>query len=316
MKLGVIMDPVQGINVKKDSTLAMLLAAQKRGWTLRYMEMEDLYVDGGTAMCRSRGLEVWDDPDLWFRFAGEETGPMGDLDVILMRKDPPFDMEFIYATYILEIANQQGALVVNDPGSLRDANEKMFITRFPDCITPTLVSRDQDRIREFAMLQGDTILKPLDGMGGDSIFRIKAGDANTNVIIETLSEHGSSYIMAQQYIPEISEGDKRILLIDGKPVDYALARVPLAGESRGNLAAGGKGEGVELTDRDRWICEQVAPTLKEKGLIFVGLDVIGDFLTEINVTSPTCIRELDSIYNMDIASVLMDSIATRLEARK
>ena len=316
MKLGVVMDPIEGINVKKDSTLAMLLAAQKRQWDIHYMEMNDIYVEDGSAVARNRRLRVADDDCDWYQFQGEEVTSLADFDVILMRKDPPFDMEFIYATYILELAAIQGALVINNPASLRDANEKMFITHFPQCIAPTLVTRESSQIRDFIAEHGEIILKPLDGMGGSSIFRIKHGDPNTNVAIETLSALGTRFIMIQKYISEISEGDKRILLINGEPIDYALARVPLAGETRGNLAAGGTGSGIELSERDRWICEQVAPVLIEKGLMFVGLDVIGDFLTEINVTSPTCIRELDSIYNIDIASKLMDCIQTSVQSRK
>ena len=316
MKLGVVMDPIEGINVKKDSTLAMLLAAQKRQWDIHYMEMNDIYVEDGSAVARNRRLRVADDDCDWYQFQGEEVTSLADFDVILMRKDPPFDMEFIYATYILELAAIQGALVINNPASLRDANEKMFITHFPQCIAPTLVTRESSQIRDFIAKHGEIILKPLDGMGGSSIFRIKHGDPNTNVAIETLSALGTRFIMIQKYISEISEGDKRILLINGEPIDYALARVPLAGETRGNLAAGGTGSGIELSERDRWICEQVAPVLIEKGLMFVGLDVIGDFLTEINVTSPTCIRELDSIYNIDIASKLMDCIQTSVQNLK
>ncbi len=304
------MDPIAGINVKKDSTLAMLLAAQKRHWDIYYMEMNDLFVEADTSKARMRRLSVADDDRDWYQFQSDEVRPLDDLDVILMRKDPPFDMEFIYATYILELAAKKGALVVNNPASLRDANEKMFITHFPQCIAPTLITRDARRIRQFAEQHGEMILKPLDGMGGSSIFRIKQGDPNTNVAIETLSGLGTRYIMVQKYISEISAGDKRILLVNGEAINYALARVPLAGESRGNLAAGGTGKGVELSKRDRWICEQVGPCLREKGLIFVGLDVIGDYLTEINVTSPTCIRELDKIYDIDIAGKLMHSIDT------
>ncbi|NKB36358.1 MAG: glutathione synthase [Gammaproteobacteria bacterium] len=308
MKIGVVMDPIEGINVKKDTTLAMLLAAQKRDWVIFYMEMNDLFVEGGVAMARCRVLQVEDDTSVWHEFGEERIMPLSDLNAILMRKDPPFDMEYIYATYILELAAQKGTLVVNNPASLRDANEKMFITQFSQCITPTLITRNAIQIKEFIAEHNDAILKPLDGMGGSSIFRIKKGDANTSVIIETLTNLQSRFVMVQKFINEISDGDKRILLINGKPVEFALARVPLAGETRGNLAAGGTGIGVELSKRDRWICEQVAPTLVEKGLIFVGLDVIGDYLTEINVTSPTCIRELDKIYGIDIASRLMDSI--------
>jgi glutathione synthase len=316
MKLGVIMDPIAGINVKKDTTLAMLLAAQSRQWELIYMEMNDLFVDANIAMARGRQLSVTDDKNNWYEFGKEETSPLADLDVILMRKDPPFDMEFIYATYILELAEIQGALVVNKPASLRDANEKFFITHFPQCIAPTLVTRDPDRIKKFIGTHAEAILKPLDGMGGSSIFRIKQGDPNTNVVIETLTALATQYIMVQKYISEITEGDKRVLLINGEPVEYALARVPLAGETRGNLAAGGSGKGLELGERERWICEQVGPKLREKGLMFVGLDIIGDYMTEINVTSPTCIRELDSIFEINIADRLMDSIEAALGSRK
>jgi glutathione synthase len=315
MKLGVIMDPISGINVKKDSTLAMLLAADARYWDIFYMEMNDLYVDAGTAMARTRRLSVAEDEEEWYQFNDEEVKALAQLDVILMRKDPPFNMEFVYATYILELAMKAGALVVNRPDSLRDANEKMYITHFPDCIAPTLVTREERQIRQFAEQHGEIILKPLDGMGGSSIFHIKHGDPNTSVTIETLTGFGTQYIMVQKFISEISAGDKRILLINGEPIDYALARVPLAGETRGNLAAGGTGKGVPLSDRDRWICEQLAPTLREKGLIFVGLDVIGDYLTEINVTSPTCIRELDKIYDINIAGKLMDSIEATVLAK-
>ncbi|MFT5131736.1 MAG: glutathione synthase [Gammaproteobacteria bacterium] len=310
------MDPINGINVKKDSTLAMLLAAQKRHWDIHYMEMGDLYVEADKAMARSRLISVADDNKNWYQFQNEHNSPLTDLDVILMRKDPPFDMEYIYATYILELASKEGTLVVNRPGSLRDANEKMFIMHFPQCIAPTLVTREANRIRQFAKQHGEIILKPLDGMGGSSIFRIKHGDPNTSVAIETLTRLGTSYIMIQKFIEQISEGDKRILLINGEPIDYALARVPLAGESRGNLAAGGTGKGIELSERDRWICEQVGPSLRERGLMFVGLDVIGDYLTEINVTSPTCIRELEKIYNIDIAGKLMDCIEVSVHSQK
>ncbi len=309
------MDPIAGINVKKDSTLAMLLAAQKRQWDIHYMEMNDLYVEADVPMARSRRLSVADDEREWYRIQDEQLTPLADLDVILMRKDPPFNMEFIYATYILELAMKGGALVVNRPDSLRDVNEKMFITHFPQCIAPTLITREASRIHQFAAKHGDMILKPLDGMGGSSIFHIKQGDPNTNVAIETLTRLGTRFIMIQKYISEISEGDKRILLINGEPVGYALARVPLAGETRGNLAAGGTGKGIALGERDRWICEQLGPALRERGLFFVGLDVIGNYLTEINVTSPTCIRELDRIYNIDIAGMLMDSIAIQLQNR-
>ncbi len=313
IRLGVVMDPIDNIKFHKDSTLAMLQAAQRRGWSLHYMEMSDLYSRDGEAMARMQPLTVFDDAQCWHQLDEAREAPLHTLDVILMRKDPPFDMEYIYATYLLEMAEIRGSLVVNRPGSLRDANEKVFTTHFPQCTTPALISRREEQLRAFVAEHGEVILKPLEGMGGASIFKVSANDPNTSVILETLTEHGSRYAMAQRFIPEISEGDKRILLIDGEPVPYALARVPASGELRGNLAAGGTGVGVELSERDYWICEQVAPKLREMGLIFVGIDVIGDYLTEINVTSPTCIRELDTLYELDIAGQLMDAIAQRLQ---
>ena len=312
MKLGVIMDPISGINVKKDSTLAMMLAAQKKGWEIYYMELNDLFIHQHRAMANTCIISVEDNKAKWFELNQPSTIALAELDAILMRKDPPFNIEYIYSTYILEYAESEGTLVVNSPAGLRDVNEKMFINYFPQCIAPTLVSRNHDQLLEFVREHEVVVLKPLEGMGGKSVFKLTHRDPNTNVIIETLTSEQTRFIMAQQYIPEISAGDKRILLIDGKPVDYALARIPMAGETRGNLAAGGTGKGVELSDRDRWICAQVGPTLVKKGLFFVGLDVIGDYLTEINVTSPTCIRELDSIYNIDIGTQLMDMIQSKL----
>ena len=314
IKLGVVMDPIENINVKKDSTLAMLRAADSRGWEVHYMQQQDMFLAAGEAMAITRRLtQISYDPDDWYR-AGDSTPlALRDFDVLLMRKDPPFDNEYIYSTYLLEAAEEHGVLVVNKPASLRDCNEKMFATRFRDCSPPLLVSRRADLLREFLSQHGDIILKPLDGMGGASIFRVQTTDPNISVIIETLTQHGSRTIMAQRYIPEITEGDKRILLIDGEPIPYCLARVPLAGETRGNLAAGGTGEVRLLTERDRWICAQVSPTLKQKGLLFVGLDIIGDYLTEINVTSPTCVREIDAAYQTDIGGQLMDCISNKLE---
>jgi len=308
------MDPIGSINVKKDSTLAMLVEAQTRGWSIYYMEQGDLFLQDGTAYARTRELKVSFDADNWFEMGEPRVKPLAELDTILMRKDPPFDTEYIYTTYILEQAEAAGVLVVNRCQSLRDANEKMYTAWFPQCIPPTLVSRNESQIRDFLEEQDDIVVKPLWGMGGAMVFRVRRGDPNIGVIIETLTEHGSRYAMAQRFIPEITKGDKRILLIDGEPVRYALARIPMKGETRGNLAAGGEGIGVELSEHDRWICQQVAPTLREKGLLFVGLDVIGDYLTEINVTSPTCIRELDSIYDMNISSKLMDVISERLSS--
>jgi len=316
MKLGVVMDPITGINIKKDSTFAMLLAASKRGWDIYYMEQKDLFIEEQQARAHVRILTVQDDKSNWFGFHQQSTIALTEMDAVLMRKDPPFDIEYIYSTYILELAQKQGLLVVNDPRSLRDVNEKMFINHFPQCIAPTLVTRNHDQLLAFIKQQGVAVLKPLEGMGGKSVFKITQGDPNTNVTIETLTDGHRRYIMAQKYLPEIAQGDKRILLIDGMPVDYALARIPMAGETRGNLAAGGTGKGVALSERDRWICAEVGPALRERGLMFVGLDVIGDYLTEINVTSPTCIRELEAIYNIDIAGKLMDTIESRVKSGK
>lgn len=310
--IGIVMDPISAINVKKDSSFAMLLAAQAKGWTLQYMEQQDLYLNQGNVMASMRDLQVKDSTDNWYQLGEATTRPLSDLDVILMRKDPPFDMEYIYSTYLLEQAQAQGVLVVNHPQSLRDANEKLFTAWFPQCCPPTLVTRKKQLMREFQEQHGDIIIKPLDGMGGASVFKVSQGDPNFSVIVETLTEHYTKSVMVQQYLPAIKDGDKRILLINGEPVPYALARIPAAGETRGNLAAGGRGEGRPLTDRDRWICQQVGPKLREKGLLFVGLDVIGDYLTEINVTSPTCIRELDQQFNLDIAGDLMNCIETYL----
>ena len=312
IRIGVVMDPIGSISYKKDSTLAMLLAAQAKGWELFYMEQGDLYLLDGEARATPRPLRVHADPSHWFDLSEAQDMRLGDLDAILMRKDPPFDMEFVYTTYLLELAEAQGALVVNRAASLRDANEKLFAAWFPQCTPPTLVSREPARIREFLQQHDRVVVKPLGGMGGASIFQIRQGDPNTGVILETITDHGRRFAMTQRFIPEISEGDKRILLIEGKPVPYALARLPAEGEFRGNLAAGGRGVGVELSARDRWICDQVGPVLRERGLIFVGLDVIGDYLTEVNVTSPTCIRELDAQYQLDIGGELMEAIAARL----
>lgn len=310
--LGIIMDPIASINPKKDTSLALLLAAQEKGWVIWYMEQGEIALSDGVVLARQRPLQVFDSPDRWYRLGDAEEHPLSDLDCILMRKDPPFDSEYVYTTYLLEAAEKQGVLVANKPQSLRDCNEKIFATRFPHCTPPVLVSRDAERLRAFHDLHGDVIYKPLDGMGGSGIFRVCRGDSNLSVIIETLTELGRRTIMAQRYIPEIVEGDKRILMIDGEPVPYCLARVPAAGELRGNLAAGGSGIVQPLSDRDRWIADQVAPTLKEKGLLFVGLDVIGDYLTEINVTSPTCAREIDRAQDTAIGLQLMDALERRL----
>ncbi|MBD9396823.1 glutathione synthase [Pseudomonas sp. PDM11] len=315
VRLGIVMDPIARISYKKDSSLAMLLAAQARGWSLFYMEQKDLYQAAGVARGRTRSLKVFADPQHWFEFADEQDMPLAELDVILMRKDPPFDNEFVYSTYLLEQAEEAGTLVVNRPQSLRDCNEKFFATRFPQFTPETIVSRRPDILRDFARQHRDIILKPLDGMGGSMIFRHREGDPNLSVILEALTAHGSQQIMAQRYLPAIVDGDKRILMIDGEPVPYCLARIPASGETRGNLAAGGRGEARPLIERDREIAAAVGPSLRERGLLFVGLDVIGDRLTEINVTSPTCIREIDAAFDTRIGERLMDKIAEKLNAR-
>ena len=308
LRVGVVMDPIAKIKPWKDSTFAMLLEAQRRGWSLLYMEPADLYVRDGRTFAATRALSVTDNNDDWYRLADAVNHDLADLDIILMRQDPPFNAEYIYATYLLEKVEREGVLVVNRPGSVRDSNEKLFATDFPQCCAPTLVSSQSTLLRNFVQEFGDTVMKPLDGMGGSNIFRVRKDSPNISVVIEVLTQHGKTPIMAQRFVPEITEGDKRILMINGEPVPYALARIPKEGELRGNLAAGGTGQGRELSDRDRWICEQVGPTLKRKGLYFVGLDVIGDYLTEINVTSPTCIRELDAIFDINIAGQLFDTL--------
>ena len=313
IQLGIVMDPIDAIRVYKDSSFAMLLAAQTRGWEIHYFEQGDLWCRDGRAYGNARLLTVRDDPHDWYAFRGTVTLALDMLDVILMRKDPPFDMEYVYTTYLLELAEARGALVVNRPAALRDANEKFFTAWFPQCCPPTLVTRQAGQVREFLAEQQDIVVKPLDGMGGASVFRLRTGDPNVNVVLETLGALGQRYFMAQRYLPAVRDGDKRILLVDGEPIPYALARMPAPGETRANLAAGGKGVGVMLTDRDRWICAEIGPELRRRGLIFVGLDVIGDFCTEINVTSPTCIRELDTLYGLDIASQLLDCIESRCD---
>jgi glutathione synthase len=310
LQLGIIMDPIESITIYKDSSFAMLLAAQKKGWDIHYMQPGDLYLNNSRVYGHRQSLKVFDDKNHWFEPGEAGDIELGKLDVILMRKDPPFDMEYIYTTYLLELAEQQGALIINKPASLRDANEKLFITQFPQCCTDMLVTRNKNRLRAFVLQHGDVILKPLNGMGGASIFRVTPTDANLSVILETITQHESTTVMAQKYIPQIIHGDKRILMINGEAVPYSLARMPAPGETRGNLAAGGTGIGMPLTEREKWICTQVGPTLRRMGLVFVGLDVIGDYLTEINVTSPTCIRELDKQFNLDIAMQLMDCIET------
>ncbi|MFM2480277.1 glutathione synthase [Celerinatantimonas sp. YJH-8] len=312
IKLGIVMDPIQTINTKKDTSLAMLLAAQSRGYELYYMEMADLYLENGTAFGHMAKLTVADDPEQWYQLAPAQDQPLHELDVILMRKDPPFDTEYIYATYMLQRAEDQGTLIVNKPQSLRDANEKLFTAWFSEFTPPTLVTRSAERLKAFYHKHHDVIMKPLDGMGGASIFRLKPDDANVSVVIETLTHQQTQYCMVQTYLPEIKDGDKRILIVDGEPMPYCLARIPPEGETRGNLAAGGRGEARPLSASDWEIARAIGPVLKEKGLIFVGLDIIGNKVTEINVTSPTCIREIQKAYHFDIAEQLMLAIENRL----
>lgn len=312
VKLGIIMDPIEGIDIRKDSSFAMLLEAQRREWEIHYMLQSDLLLQDNQVTGRLRRLSVQDDSSHWFELSDPTILPLSDLDAVLMRKDPPFNMEFIYTTHLLELAEKHGGLVINRPSSLRDCNEKLFTAWFPECCAPTLVSRQSQDFVTFLDAQRHIVIKPLDGMGGHAIFSIKAGDSNRNVIIETLTDSGQRFAMAQRFLPEIKYGDKRILMINGVPIDYALARIPDENDSRGNLATGAHAQGVPLTARDRWLCRQIAPELKARGLMFVGLDVIGDYITEINVTSPTCIRELDHIYNLNISSLLMNAIETRI----
>jgi len=315
IKIGVVMDPISRIQFKKDSTMAMLWAAQARDWQLYYMEPGDLFLEQGKARASMSHLTVFHDPESWYTLGNAQVQDLTVLDAILMRKDPPFDNEYVYATYMLEAAEREGTLIVNRCHSLRDCNEKVFATQFPQCCPPLLVSSDTRRLKAFQTEHGDVIFKPLDGMGGASIFRVKPGDPNLNVILETLTHFGKRTIMAQRFIPEITEGDKRILMINGEPIPYCLARVPSLGETRGNLAAGGTGRPQLLSARDRWIAEQVGPSLRERGLYFVGLDIIGDYLTEINVTSPTGIQEIERAYDVDIGGQLMDCIAAELASR-
>lgn len=312
MHTGVVMDPIAGIKTYKDSSFAMLLEAQRRGHVLWYMEQSDLSVVEGVAMASMRRLEVRDQQQDWFSLGERERRELGNLDFLLMRKDPPFDMAYVYTTYILDLAERAGVLVVNRPQALRDANEKCFITLFPQCCVPTHITQSSADIRAFISTHGLAIVKPLGGMGGDSIFQARPDDPNLNVILETITRGDRELVMVQRYIPEIVKGDKRILVVDGVAQDYALARIPGSGDFRGNLAKGGRGEGVPLSDRDRWICAQVSPELRRRGIWFAGLDVIGDYLTEINVTSPTCIRELDAQFGLNIAGELFDALETRV----
>ncbi|MFQ3788571.1 glutathione synthase [Halomonas sp. A29] len=315
LRVGVVMDAIAHLTYKKDTTLAMLWAAQERGWSLHYMEQEDLYLRDGRAHARMRDLTAFRNPDDWYALGAPEERPLAELDAILMRKDPPVDAHFLNAVHLLGFAEREGVLVVNPTRALLECNEKLFAQQFPQCCTPTVVSCSEAVLRAFHAEHRDVIFKPLDGMGGSGIFHVQPEGRNLGAIIETLTERGQRQIMAQRYIPEIKDGDTRILLVDGEPVPFGLARVPMAGETRGNLAAGGTGVSRELTARDHWLIEQVQPMIREKGLMFVGLDVIGDYITEINVTSPTCVREIDDQRGTDIAGLLMDAIERRLAQR-
>ena len=311
IKLGIVMDPIGQINFKKDTSLALLNAAQERGCELFYMEQADLSIQAGRAYGRMAPIKVAMNQDHWFDLGKYQDRLLADLDIILMRKDPPFDGEFIYSTYILERAEQEGVLIANKPQSLRDCNEKVFATAFADLMSPTIVTRRSDLLKQFHREHGDVIFKPLDGMGGSSIFRLRQDDPNVSVIIETLTNHGQQQIMAQRFIPDITAGDKRILMIDGEPVPYCLARIPADGETRGNLAAGGRGVTQPLSDSDRAIAEKIGPELKARGLYFVGLDIIGNYVTEINVTSPTCGREISRDSGIDVATQLIDALLAK-----
>jgi glutathione synthase len=313
VRLAIVMDPIESIKPAKDSTLAMMLAAQKRGWELLYLEQRDLWLTDGVPWGRVRPIEVRDDLNNWATLGAISIERLGEMDAILMRKDPPFDMEYIYTTYILDRAQESGALVVNRPQGLRDMNEKVFTAWFPQCCAPTLITRDMGDMHAFLHQHKQIVCKPLFGMGGKSIFVITEGDKNANVIFENMSEYGTRFAIVQKYLPEIvTSGDSRVLVIDGEAVPYALARIPSATDNRGNLAAGAKGVGRPLNDRDRWLVGQIGPTLRDRGMLFVGLDVIGGFVTEINVTSPTGIRELDKQFHIDVAGMLMDAIARKL----
>jgi glutathione synthase len=315
-QLLVVMDPIDHIKYQKDTTLALLLAAQAHGYELHYAELQDLRLRDGVAEARTRPLAVRADPSDWHTLGADAIGAMGDFDVVLMRKDPPFDTEYIYASYILERAELAGALVVNRPRGLRDMNEKVYTAWFPQCCAPTLVTRDMAEMAAFAATHGTIVCKPLHGMGGRSIFVLPPGDKNSAVVYETLTEYGQRFAIVQKYLPEIAvSGDARVLLVDGEPIPYALARIPAAHDNRGNLAAGARGVARELSARERWLAGEIGPALREAGMLFVGLDVIGGFVTEINVTSPTGVRELQAQFGIDAADLLLAAIDRRLAAR-
>ena len=324
--VGIVMDPIESITPYKDTTLAMMLAAQARGWTINCMEQHNLFLDQGRAFASQRTVRVFDDNHHWFEASESQDAPLAENDIILMRKDPPFDMDYIYTTHILERAEADGVYVGNRPASLRDVNEKLYTAWFSEFCPPTIVTTSSSRLKEFVHTHEDAIIKPLDGMGGAGIFRLTPTDPNINIILEQATLNDTRQIMAQRYVPEISDGDKRVLVVNGQAMPYALARIPAQGETRGNLAAGGRGVAIPITDTERRIVDAVSPFLLEKGLLFVGMDVIGSYLTEINVTSPTCVRELDAHahtlseappadadgYRRGIADVYLDAIEAAL----
>ncbi len=314
IKLGVIMDPIEGIKVSKDSTFAMLLEAQSRGYEIYYLQVEDMYLEDGCLLAQCSLLTVQDQKKHYYSKHAVEPINMKDLDVVLMRKDPPFNMQYIYATYLLERLHQQGTLIINHPSSLRSANEKLFATQFPECIAPYVVTQKQSVLNKFIDTHKQVVVKPLDGMAGDSIFKVQHDDANRNVILETITHQEKQTVMAQKFIPDYVQGDKRIILVNGIAVEYALLRVPSEGELRANLAKGGTAKGIKLSDRDAFICDQIKPVLQELNLAFVGIDVIGEYLTEINVTSPTGIRELDKMYDLNISATLFEHIENELKS--
>ena len=311
-QLAMLMDRIEDIKIYKDSSFAMLLEAGRRGYQLHYLLQNSLYLRGDRACARAQPLQVFDDKQHWFELGEAVDIELGNLDVVLSRKDPPFDTQYLHDMHILDLAEAQGALVINRPQSIRDCNEKLFALHFPQCCPKTLVARDAKLLKQFIHDIGQGVAKSLDGMGGTAIFRISATDPNLNVILETLTQEGKELALVQEYLPAIKDGDKRILMIDGEPVPYSLARVPQGDEFRGNLARGGIGRAQALSERDYWIAAQVGPELRRRGLYFVGLDVIGDYLTEVNVTSPTCIREIDKAFGINIAGQLFDAIEPRL----
>lgn len=310
-RLGVVMDPIQGIRVAKDTTLAMLFAAQRRGWSLHYMEQEDLCLRDGRALGHMAPLVVRDDPQDWYTLGAGGLEPLGALDFILMRKDPPVDTAYVHATHVLELAEAQGAMVANRPSALRDVSEKLALGLFPQFAPPTLVSARHEHLLAFLDEFGDIVVKPLDGMGGRSVFRIQAGDGNRNVILETLTGGERRMVMVQRYLPEITLGDRRVLVVDGAPIPFTLARIPQRGDLRGNLAAGGRGEVQPITAEEHGIALTLGPELRRRGLWFVGLDIIGGRLTEVNVTSPTCVREIEAATGLDIAGRFLDALEAR-----